>query len=161
MLFDGATPPTGTFASVSVGYAHACGLKADGTVACWGKDYCGQATPPAGTFKSVSSGGCSTCGLRTDGTIACWGALSRDVPSKGVFTTVSVGHNRGDDDYLCALDTDGAIACWGSSVYHLPVSPPTGSFASVSSGAGHACGVRADGLTACWGGNSSGEASPP
>ncbi|PYP95483.1 MAG: hypothetical protein DMD34_06665, partial [Gemmatimonadetes bacterium] len=47
---------------------HTCGLKTDGTVACWGDDYYGQATPPAGTFAQVSAGGSHTCGLKTDGT---------------------------------------------------------------------------------------------
>ena len=30
------TPPAGEFTSVSAGDNHACGVKRDGTVACWG-----------------------------------------------------------------------------------------------------------------------------
>ena len=51
-----ATPPDGEFASVSAGGVHTCGVKRDGSVACWG-----QATPPAGEFASVSAGGLHTC----------------------------------------------------------------------------------------------------
>ena len=68
------TPPTGEFASVSAGGIHTCGVKTDGSVACWGYDDSGQATPPAGEFASVSAGGSHTCGVMTDGAVACWGA---------------------------------------------------------------------------------------
>ncbi len=66
-------PPAGTFIQVSAGYAHTCGLRTDGTLACWGCNDYGQAAPPAGTFSQVSAGGYHTCGLQTDGTLACWG----------------------------------------------------------------------------------------
>ncbi|HCP61715.1 MAG TPA: hypothetical protein DIU14_04485, partial [Actinobacteria bacterium] len=45
-----ATPPSGSFSSVSAGRYHTCGVKTDGTVACWGDDTSGQATPPSGSF---------------------------------------------------------------------------------------------------------------
>ncbi len=32
-----ATPPAGTFSQVSAGGYHTCGLKTDGTLACWGR----------------------------------------------------------------------------------------------------------------------------
>ena len=32
--------------SVSSGFTHTCGLRSDGSVACWGDDQYGQATPP-------------------------------------------------------------------------------------------------------------------
>ena len=52
-----ATAPAGAVAgSVDVGGLHACGVKTDGTVACWGDNSVGQATPPAGTFTAVSAG---------------------------------------------------------------------------------------------------------
>jgi hypothetical protein len=63
----------GTSPQVSAGGWHTCGVKTDGTVACWGWDYYGQASPPAGTFSQVSVGGWHTCGVKRDGTLACWG----------------------------------------------------------------------------------------
>ncbi len=62
-----ATPPAGTFTAVSAGGFHACGLRTNGALACWGDDAYGQATPPAGTFTAVSAGGFHTCGVRTNG----------------------------------------------------------------------------------------------
>ena len=72
-----ATPPAGEFTSVSAGYVHTCGVRDDGSVACWGDDYYGQARPPAGEFSSVSAGDTYTCGVRDDGPIACWGSIAR------------------------------------------------------------------------------------
>ena len=48
-------PTAGSFVSVSAGGSHTCGVRIDGSVACWGSnywgsDYYGQATPPAGSF---------------------------------------------------------------------------------------------------------------
>jgi hypothetical protein len=59
-----ATTPSGTFSQVSVGESHACAVRTDGTIACWGAsrlakgctdiDGCGQSVPPAeGGFVEV------------------------------------------------------------------------------------------------------------
>ena len=48
-----ATPPAGSFASVSAGSSHTCGVRSDGSVACWGYNEDGESTPPAGSFVSV------------------------------------------------------------------------------------------------------------
>ena len=62
-----------SFDSVSAGSHHTCGVRSNGSVACWGWNESGQATPPAGSFVSVSAGGGHTCGVRSDGSVACWG----------------------------------------------------------------------------------------
>jgi hypothetical protein len=38
---------TEPFVAVSVGVDHACGIRRDGVVACWGDNAYGQAPPPA------------------------------------------------------------------------------------------------------------------
>ena len=40
--------PKTEFTSVSAGRHHTCGVRTDGSVACWGNDEWGQSTPPTG-----------------------------------------------------------------------------------------------------------------
>jgi hypothetical protein len=72
--------PTGTFIDYDVDYAsggHTCGVRADGTIACFGDNSEGQApatrTAAAGSFTRVETGSQHSCALRTDGRIECWG----------------------------------------------------------------------------------------
>ncbi|MCY3952482.1 MAG: RCC1 domain-containing protein, partial [bacterium] len=53
-----------------------CGLRAHGTISCWGdlEDYHPDA--PDGHFTAVTAGDEHTCALRADGTIACWGPFT-------------------------------------------------------------------------------------
>ena len=57
------------FTQVSVGVGYTCGIRTDGTVACWGRNNYGQSTPPGGTFSQVSAGWYHACGVGTDGTV--------------------------------------------------------------------------------------------
>ncbi len=77
--FGQATPPSGTFTQISAGSLHTCGVKTDGTLACWGKNDSGESTPPTGTFTEVSAGSQHTCGLKTNGT---HGLLGRQQPGQ-------------------------------------------------------------------------------
>ena len=67
-------PPYLRYQAVSPGANHACGIKLDGTMVCWGDNSHGQADPPAGTF---SAGADFSCGLRDDGSAVCWGNLEK------------------------------------------------------------------------------------
>ena len=49
------TPPAGSFVSVSGVGGHTCGVRSNGSVACWGWNADGRTTPPAGSFDSVSA----------------------------------------------------------------------------------------------------------
>ena len=153
------TPPASSFVSVSAGGYHTCGLRSDGSVACWGYngDWNGQATPPSGSFTSVSAGERHTCGLRSNGSVACWGynGEGQAAPSAGSFVSVSAGGY-----HICGVRSDGSVACWGANRLGQ-ATPPAGSFVSVSTGGSHTCGVMSDGSVACWGYNGTGQATPP
>ena len=58
---------------VGAGDWHTCGVKTDGSVACWGFNVFEQSIPPAGTFTQVSAGYAHTCGVKRDESVACWG----------------------------------------------------------------------------------------
>lgn len=60
--------------TLSAGSFHTCGLRTDGTLACWGSNSSGQSTPPGGTYNQISAGDYHSCGLRTDGYWICWGS---------------------------------------------------------------------------------------
>jgi len=56
--------------AVAVTDSFACGLRADGALACW--DSAGRIDTPSGTFASIDAGGGHMCGVRPDGAATCW-----------------------------------------------------------------------------------------
>ena len=104
----GADGASLSFASVSAGEDHTCGVRRDGSIACWGNDEYSKATPPEGRFASVSAGGDHTCGVKEDGTVACWGTNMRGevTPPEGRFVLVDAGL-----DHTCGVRDDGTVAC--------------------------------------------------
>ena len=95
-----ADPGGGGYTALSAGGYHACGIRIDQTVVCWGSnrgfddEFLGQATPPDGPFEVINAGTFHTCGFRPDGEIRCWGSIAR-----GEIQT-------------CEQQSDGATRCW-------------------------------------------------
>lgn len=113
-----------TFTAISVGLAHACALREDGTPVCWGSDETGQSTPPPGiSLTAISNGLTHVCGLDGEGVVVCWGSDEHGQASppevKG-FTAISSGGH-----HTCAIRGDGKVQCWGSNL-HGQASPKTG-----------------------------------
>lgn len=144
-------PPTGRFAAISSTDSHACGLREDGTLACWGRgDVLEGVLPPPGAFASVSATGCShICAVRLDGTIVCWGENDygqATAPAFGTFSAVSAGCS-----HSCAIGQGGQITCWGSNDAGEST-PPAGPFDSVVAGWNRSCAIRSGTHTVtCWG----------
>ena len=82
--------------SINVGWTHACGVRTDSAVACWGNDYFSQATMLEGEFSSVSTGGSYNCGVRNDGSPAWWSYNNDDTgrisPPDERFDSSQVGY---------------------------------------------------------------------
>jgi alpha-tubulin suppressor-like RCC1 family protein len=122
--------------AVTTGHQHACAIRSDGTVRCWGDDSSGQlgdgptdstaGGPVAVTaLTGVTSIGAAyrhTCAV-ADGAVRCWGSnangrlgtgstTSSNVPmtASGISTAVEVSVGGG---HSCAALTDGGIRCWG------------------------------------------------
>ncbi len=131
------------YRSVTLTDAGGCGLRMNGTVACWQVP---GTPPPTGVFKVLSSASGHACGVREDETLACWGAVpaAQANPPAGKFTAVATGHSMS-----CALRTNGEVTCWGDLA---GTTVPGGTFRQVDvSHDAYACGVHGDGSIECWG----------
>ncbi|MCC6387225.1 MAG: hypothetical protein IT302_07585 [Dehalococcoidia bacterium] len=166
-----AVAPEGWFVALDAGTFHTCGVREDGTLACWGANESfscvpfgpctvfdgGQSTPPAGAFRSVSAGYTHSCGVEAAGTIRCWGANEhgQSSPPAGQFQAVAAGTS-----HTCALRLSGELTCWGLN-WSGQTDAPAGVFASISAGGSFNCGLRPDGHLECWGSNTSGQTESP
>ena len=129
-----------SFASISAGHQHTCGLDGSGQAWCWGANANGQLgnngsahekTPvavqhPSGvTFTSISAAEKHTCALDTGGQAWCWG-YGGDGAMGGGFSLgdsvpVQVTHPSGvtftsiatEYRHTCALTSAGQAYCWG------------------------------------------------
>jgi alpha-tubulin suppressor-like RCC1 family protein len=128
--------------AISAGLGHACVLKTNGTVQCWGYNGYGQlgngTVSPSSTPVTVSglSGASAitasegySCAVKADGTLQCWGSNSSsqfgDVTPSGTVSTTPVTVNglsnviemAGGSQHACALDTNGTVRCLGDNVH--------------------------------------------
>lgn len=143
-----------TFASVSVGAFHSCGLTTTGTAYCWGEagfGELGDGTAYGGpaparvsgglSFAMVSAGDISTCGVTTGGYTYCWGS--------DILAALGTGTDAGPE--YCQTDSVGSPINPCSTG---PVAVAGGLvFKQVSVMHAAACGLTTGGVTYCWGSN--------
>ena len=121
--------------TIGVGAAHACAVRADDSVWCWGKGASGRlgnggvanaynpVEVPDVSASDVAAGGSHTCAALTDGTVSCWGAgldgqlgtggRSSERSPVGVPGLTGVESVAAGDAHSCAAAFDGALHCWG------------------------------------------------
>lgn len=141
------SPPAGAFVSLAVGAHLACALRADGTLACWGRD---APASTAGTYESVFVSDDKACAIRTvDSKVQCWGSpWPTSQPPDVAVTALSF-----DSSFGCAIrKSDQRRVCWGAENASAPTAPSTEKYASLSTGAFAPCGIEAGSNTLrCWG----------
>lgn len=80
-----ASPPATTITAVAGGSVHSIGLRADGSVVCWGTGFAttgalqfGQCIVPStlGPCVAIDAGGFNSIALQADGTVVRWGQLT-------------------------------------------------------------------------------------
>lgn len=130
--------------SLAAGAGHACALKSDGTVWCWGFNNHGQigdgttlnsliplhVAGLAGVI-ALAASNYHTCAAKSDGKVWCWGynnvgqigdgtTTERPTPTlvsgiSGVRSLAAGGDTYGS--HSCALKTDGSVLCWGFNLF--------------------------------------------
>ncbi len=131
-----------TWADLSAGAEHTCGLRTAGTVWCWGRDAYGQIGHDSAT------GSYSTTPTQLD-VGAGW-------------VSIELGEH-----HSCALKNNDRMWCWGETVGGRaglgemadaqraePVNPV---WTDIAAGASHSCRRGESGSVWCWGGNSDGQ----
>ncbi len=166
---------------VAAGYHHGCGIRADGSLWCWGtNDYgeLGDGTREDRPSPIQVGGGTDwtvvrahtlyTCGIEAPGSLWCWGDNRGGTLGDGtrvqrlVPTRVGTG-----EDWLdvapgvtetCALRQDHTLWCWGASRLLAPGQlGGDADWSRISVGDYHKCGIRGGGALYCWGANTDGQ----
>jgi alpha-tubulin suppressor-like RCC1 family protein len=135
------TGPTSA-ARIAMGRGHACALRTDGEVRCWGSDSAGQigngATlsnantsaniPYANGAIGISAGGNNSCSIHPGGETRCWGANDQGQLADGNAPTlraspIVVGNLAGSVEIAlglrhgCSKDASNTLSCWGDDQY--------------------------------------------
>ena len=152
------TPEAGRFRQVSIGQEYACGLRLDGTIACWGNSEHGKTTPPPGKFTAIAAGKQHACARDAAGYAQCWGwdKDGRTKPPSGLaFTAIAAG-----GVHSCGLTAKGQLRCWGKNALGQ-AEDHDGPFQSLTLGLRNTCALRPDGTAWCQGDNANGQSRPP
>jgi hypothetical protein len=126
-----------TFAVLSGGVYHTCGVTRTGAAYCWGQNVSGQLgdgtttdrlvpAPVAGnlTFTAMSAGGAHTCGATTSHAAYCWGrndfgqlgdgtTTQRLVPTPIAGDLTFAGLSASGRFSSCGVTMSSAAYCWG------------------------------------------------
>jgi alpha-tubulin suppressor-like RCC1 family protein len=122
--------------TVATGQGHACGVRLDGSLWCWGRNTASMLGQ--GADAGIQLRLPQRVGARTD-----WAQLDAN------------------QEYTCALREDQSLWCWGNLLNGTPLLVPTqlvpGAFALVSTNLFHLCALSSSGAASCWGRNLEGQ----
>ena len=128
-----------SWATISAGLNHSCGVTTSGDAYCWGNGLTGaigngddddESVPTAvsggHSWAAISAGGQYTCGVTTSGDGYCWGqggdgklgsgtmndaSVPTAVSGSRSWATISAGW-----DHTCGITTSGHAYCWGNGM---------------------------------------------
>lgn len=148
----GPLPSVGAAHDVALGGAHACAIRVDGGVVCWGRGNGGRLgygdeadlgddelagtsgtvdLGPGRTAKAIAAGGGHTCAILDTGDVRCWGEGSSGQLGGGNTATI------GDDE------TPGSVPVVDLGVGRTAT--------AIAAGVSHTCAILDDGRVTCWG----------
>jgi alpha-tubulin suppressor-like RCC1 family protein len=163
------TPATDVV-GMAMGDAHACALRSDQSVVCWGDNAMGQlgdgtaisrrvAVPVRGIHRvvQISAGNRHSCARGQRGDVWCWGAMTLDHGEDVDPVTYSIGARprrlarRATDlvsgaHHACARTTESELRCWGSQ---WALSAPTSKLLSLIALPADTRGIAAGGEQTC------------
>ncbi len=135
----GGSVPMLTECALAVGGRHACLVRQDATVWCWGRNQHAQigtgavsaaepspveVAPAHGSAFSVALGASHSCAPNGDGSVMCWGLNDSGQLGNGTVTTPQLApvavetigdavHVSGGLANTCAIREDRSLWCWG------------------------------------------------
>jgi alpha-tubulin suppressor-like RCC1 family protein len=182
---DGPVAPATGWAAAAIADngTHACALRVDGSLWCWGTNQSGQlgdgttdshASPVrVGTdtdWAIVAAAQATTCATKRDGSLRCWGANYAILPTRiGTDSWMRLDTGTG---HVCGVKQDGSLWCWGNnnngelgdgtlidSSAPVQVGVDT-DWADVTAGGARTCALKTDASLWCWGANAVGDGTP-
>jgi alpha-tubulin suppressor-like RCC1 family protein len=182
--------PVGTesdWLHIAVGSGYACGIRAPGSLYCWGTNTASrlgvgssdatlvQSLPKRvgsdSDWTSIVLGTKHACAIKSDASLHCWGDNSHGQLGTGDRAHQSAPARIGSshwhevalgDSHSCGIDTLGSLFCWGVANSGTAASDQLSPLAvaqdqpyvTVSARANITCAVTGDGTLKCWGDNS-------
>ena len=147
---------------ISVGWIHSLALKADGSVAAWGRNIDGQCNVPSSLTDvvAVAAGMNHSLALKSNGTVVAWGRNlygQCNVPSD-LSDVVAIA--AGSSTSL-ALKANGTVVGWGDSGSGGSVPSDLSDVVAISAHFHLYLALKSDGTVVAWGWNSHGECNVP
>jgi hypothetical protein len=136
-------PPGGDFTDVTYGGGHACGLRPNGTIECWGDSDFEETSAPEGSYRLVEVGADHTCAFGDHTGVTCWG---RDDGFQSSPPALLSARNQG---YVRVAAGGSGVSSWGT--WSELEEEGGGSGQSPGPNVATACGLRADGSLHCFG----------
>ncbi len=161
-----ATAPLNSdaFSSLAGGFSHYCGVKADGSVKCFGQDEYQQIDSPAIEHaSSLSVADQSSCAIGDNDQVYCWGRHMGENQQPSAAPPADLGPavavSAGPLHACAILKADHTVRCWGQNDNgQVSVPADLGAVRLILATRYESCAVTTGNDLRCWGKDASGRA---